>query len=137
MAGAKHSRGSPMLKTPSSISDDGTLSDVPLSNDAVRDRSSAQPGKMLCGSLSDAVPNTTTTLAVAHHGQAAQDEIAPLSANVNEALRIVSKLEQLGLDKQQISLPKCVVLGACIKVPSGQRTLDNRVQANSPLANPP
>lgn len=124
-----------MFKTPSSISDDGTLADVPLSNDAVRDRSSAQPGKMLCGSPFDAVPNTI--LAVAHHDQAAQDEIAPLSANVNEALRIVSKLEQLGLDKQQISLPKCVVLGACIKVPSGQRTLNNRVQANSPLVNPP
>ena len=89
----------------------------------------------LCGSPFDAVPNIT--LAVAHHDQAAQDEIAPLSANVNEALRIVSKLEQLGLDKQQISLPKCVVLGACIKVPSGQRTLNNKVQANSPLASPP
>jgi hypothetical protein len=122
MAGTKHFRGSPMLKTPSSISEDGTLADVPLNNDAVRDRSSVQPGKTLCESPFDAVPNIT--LAVTHHEQ---NEIAPLSANVNEALRIVSKLEQLGLDKQKISLPKCVVLGACIKVPSGQRTLNNRV----------
>jgi hypothetical protein len=132
MAGATHSRRSTFMKTPSSTSDDATLADVPLNSDAVRDRSSVQPGKTLCGSPFDAVPNIT--LAVAHHEQ---DEIAPLSANVNEALRIVSKLEQLGLDKQHISLPKCVVLGAYIKVPSGQRTLTNRVQANSRLANPP
>lgn len=89
----------------------------------------------LCGSPFDAVPNIT--LAVAHHDQAAQDEIAPLSANVNEALRIVSKLEQLGLDKQQISLPKCVVLGACNKVSNGQQASDDRVQDNSQLASPP
>jgi hypothetical protein len=74
MAGAKHSRAGRMLKAPSSISDHGTLADVPLSDDA-------------------------------------QDMIAPLSANVNEALRIVSKLERSGLNKQQISLPKYVVLG--------------------------
>jgi hypothetical protein len=41
----------------------------------------------------------------------AQDTRAPLSANFNEALRIFSKLEQSGLDRHQISLPKCVVLG--------------------------
>lgn len=40
-----------------------------------------------------------------------QDEVAPLGANVCEALNIVSQLEQLGLDKQDISLPKCIVLG--------------------------
>ena len=89
----------------------------------------------LCGSPFDAVPNIT--LAVAHHDQAAQDEIAPLSANVNEVLRIVSKLEQLGLDKQQISLPKCVVLGMCVEMPNGQQASNDRVQANSQLASPP
>ena len=67
------------------------------------------------------------TAAVAHRDRGAQDEIAPLTANVNKALRIVSKLEQLGLDKQQISLPKCVVLGTCAEVHIGEQRPNNRV----------
>jgi hypothetical protein len=109
-----------MLKSPLSTSGDSTIADVPLNNDDVRDSSSVQPSKRLRGRFFSAVPNRTLAAA---HDQDAQDEIAPLSANVNDALRIVSKLEQLGLDKQQISLPKCVVLGTCVEVPSGQQCL--------------
>lgn len=42
----------------------------------------------------------------------AHDEIAPLGANIIEALQVVGKLEKLALDTQEISLPKCIVLGS-------------------------
>lgn len=39
------------------------------------------------------------------------DEVGPLGANVKEALAIASNLAQLGLNTQEISIPRCVVLG--------------------------
>lgn len=74
-----------------------------------------QPTNVLL--MVSAAPAFSTTLSTQHflgrsqHDVPAHDEIAPLGVNVIEALRIVSRLEQLGLDKQEISLPKCIVLG--------------------------
>jgi hypothetical protein len=39
------------------------------------------------------------------------DEVAPLGADIIKALKIVSKLEKLSLEQQEITLPKCIVLG--------------------------
>lgn len=39
------------------------------------------------------------------------DEALPLGEHMNEVISVVSKLEGLGLQRLQIPLPKCVVLG--------------------------
>ncbi|KAF1925075.1 P-loop containing nucleoside triphosphate hydrolase protein [Didymella exigua CBS 183.55] len=107
----QHRSRSPTIKTPSASSDEGTLADAPLNDDISVDAP-------LNDDISvDAPLNNDISADAEHHDDgssqdnSAHDEIAPLGANVVEALRIVSKLEQLGLDKQQISLPKCIVLG--------------------------
>ncbi|KAJ4345973.1 hypothetical protein N0V95_005838 [Ascochyta clinopodiicola] len=97
MAGPAQRRGrGAVIKTPSLTSDDGTLADTPLA-DASVDGDLGQPVQ---------APERESL-----HGASVSDEIGPLGANVIEALKIVGKLEQLGLDKQEISLPKCIVLG--------------------------
>lgn len=64
-----------------------------------------------CGWCCLTTTDPTLAASRAHAPALAYDEVAPLGANVVEALKIVSKLEKLGLDKQKISLPKCIVLG--------------------------
>ncbi|KZM24164.1 uncharacterized protein EKO05_0010821 [Ascochyta rabiei] len=97
MAGPTQRRGrDAFTKTPSLTSDDGTLTDTPLADKSV-DGDLAQPAQVL-----EREPMQDASVS---------DEVGPLGANVIEALRIVGKLEQLGLDKQEISLPKCIVLG--------------------------
>jgi hypothetical protein len=39
------------------------------------------------------------------------DEALPLGEHMNEVISVISKLEGLGLQRLQIPLPKCVVLG--------------------------
>jgi len=39
------------------------------------------------------------------------DEALPLGEDMNEVISVISKLEGLGLQRLQIPLPKCVVLG--------------------------
>ncbi|KAF9697503.1 hypothetical protein EKO04_004252 [Ascochyta lentis] len=97
MAGAtqRRNRGA-NVKTPSLPSDDGTLADTPLADASVNGNDLGQPVQVL---QRDPAREAST------------DEIGPLGASVIEALKIVGKLEQLGLDKQEISLPKCIVLG--------------------------
>ncbi|KAF2998648.1 hypothetical protein E8E13_007813 [Curvularia kusanoi] len=92
VAGAPRTRGRAAIKTPSSSSE-GTIppeADTISDNDNPIDPDTAHP---ISGDQGD------------------HDEVAPLGASVIEALAIISKLEKLQLDKQQISLPKCVVLG--------------------------
>ncbi|KAF3037123.1 hypothetical protein E8E12_007575 [Didymella heteroderae] len=98
MAGATQhrSRGS-LIKTPPASSDEGTLADAPLTDTPLSGETLRQHGQ---ASQSDP-----------EQAGAAHDEVAPLGANVIEALKIVSKLEKLELDKQEISMPKCIVLG--------------------------
>ena len=95
------SRGS-IVKTPSASSGDGTLADAPTNKGPLFGKTVR---KFQCCAMVNMKPDPF------QHTTSAHDEIAPLGASVLEALRIVSKLEQLGLDKQHISLPKCVVLG--------------------------
>lgn len=113
MAGGTQRRScGSIVKSPSEVSDDGTVVDTPLSNTSIAGDDTAQlndnlqrgklPLNVTCGASAD------PTSGPAH------DEIAPLGANIIEALQIVSKLEKLSLDKQAISLPKCVVLGMYI-----------------------
>jgi hypothetical protein len=49
------------------------------------------------------------------HDQASEstvaDEAMPLAEHMNEVISVISKLEGLGLQRFQIPLPKCVVLG--------------------------
>ncbi len=45
------------------------------------------------------------------HGSPVDDEVGPLGAHINEALALASSLAHLGLDMQEISVPRCVVLG--------------------------
>ncbi|KAF2633997.1 hypothetical protein BU25DRAFT_427385 [Macroventuria anomochaeta] len=99
MAGAtQHRSRGFIIKTPPATIDDGTLADAPLADTPVDGDDLEQHGQLRHSGSSQ-------------HSGSAHGEIAPLGANVINALRIVSKLEQLGLDKQEISLPKCIVLG--------------------------
>ncbi|KAH6629293.1 P-loop containing nucleoside triphosphate hydrolase protein [Boeremia exigua] len=99
MAGASQRRShGTLVKTLSTASDDGTLADAPLDVTPV-------------GVVDLEERDNSVQPASAQEGGTAHDEIAPLGKNVAEALQIVGKLEQLGLDKQEISLPKCIVLG--------------------------
>jgi hypothetical protein len=43
--------------------------------------------------------------------ESAGTEIDPLGAHAREAAALISKLTQIGLDRLNIPLPKCVVLG--------------------------
>ncbi|KAJ8108366.1 hypothetical protein OPT61_g8219 [Boeremia exigua] len=96
MAGPTTRRGrASAVKTTSSISNDGTLVDTSLSDTPVS------------GDGLDQHDNS----GIATPAESVHDEITPLGADVLKALQVVSKLEQLGLDKQEISLPKCIVLG--------------------------
>jgi hypothetical protein len=112
MAGAaQHRSCGNITKAPSASSDDGTLSDTPLNDGTTtNDVGSAEQSQVPHAGKSAFVTDCLIKLT---HDLSAQDEIALLGANVIEALSVVSKLEKLGLDKQEISLPKCIVLGAC------------------------
>ncbi|KAJ4983674.1 dynamin family protein [Stagonosporopsis vannaccii] len=98
MARTTQRRRRSFIDKSSSPSEDGTIVDAPLSDTPpsvdgiVLHDNSVQPGP-------------------AQHDGSVHDEITPLGADIIEALQIVGKLEQLGLDRQEISLPKCIVLG--------------------------
>ncbi|KAI4909131.1 hypothetical protein J4E85_011602 [Alternaria conjuncta] len=110
------------VKRPVSPSDDGTIADAPLEGTAIVD---AQSNPHMPSSVThparDDVSRLSEGLEPLHLiGQddsthpintPASREIDPLTIHVKEAIATIGRLEALGLQRYDIPLPKCIVLG--------------------------
>ncbi|KAH7397282.1 dynamin family protein-like protein [Pyrenochaeta sp. MPI-SDFR-AT-0127] len=54
---------------------------------------------------------TLASNSVGHQGHLASDEVEPLGQDVKNAIATMSRLETLGLQKLNVSIPRCIVLG--------------------------